>query len=291
VTDEHGRLMAWEWRDRALAAEDERDRLRSELERERASRAVIDGAYRDVLAERDRLRAVVADITAHATPIGEDDDGFVAVGYTVTVGAIHRALAAVQGATDDPLHPVMPTGEDQVFHNWLDFVERVARPIVEAENDDGAEQAAMALYRKASPFFVCAALVMASNERDRLRAAVERAHDHVGLDEHVLRTLDVDDLVALIGVLRQDCRDLRADIKVQTDAADAAAVAVGNMAEYASRAVEERDRLRGVVERFVSFARSIGTTPTNSAVDSMTGLLADALAALDVSPAMGGDDA
>jgi hypothetical protein len=39
-------------------------------------------------AERDRLRAVVEDITAHASPIAEDDDGFVAVGYTITIGAI-----------------------------------------------------------------------------------------------------------------------------------------------------------------------------------------------------------
>lgn len=46
-------------------------------------------------AERDRLRAVVQDITAHASPIAEDDDGFVAVGYTVTIGAIHRALAVL----------------------------------------------------------------------------------------------------------------------------------------------------------------------------------------------------
>lgn len=53
---------------------------------------------RAALDERDRLRAVVEDITEHATPIAEDDDGFVSVGYTVTVGAIHRALAALQGA-------------------------------------------------------------------------------------------------------------------------------------------------------------------------------------------------
>lgn len=43
-------------------------------------------------AERDRLRALVEDITAHASPIAEDD---VAVGYTVTIGAIHRALAVL----------------------------------------------------------------------------------------------------------------------------------------------------------------------------------------------------
>lgn len=49
----------------------------------------------DILNDRARLRAVVKDITAHATPIAEDDDGFVAVGYTITIGAVHRALAAL----------------------------------------------------------------------------------------------------------------------------------------------------------------------------------------------------
>lgn len=48
-------------------------------------------------------------------------------------------------------------------------------------------------------------------ERDRLRAVVERAHDHVGLDEHVLRSLAVDDLVALVAVLRRDYADVVAE--------------------------------------------------------------------------------
>ena len=42
--------------------------------------------------------SVIRDIIYHASPIAEDDDGFVAVGYTVTIGAIHRAIAALQGA-------------------------------------------------------------------------------------------------------------------------------------------------------------------------------------------------
>jgi|SRR6187549_2598203 len=66
---------------------------------------------------------------------------------------------------DDPLHPFMPTGSEQPFRDWLDFVDRVARPLVEATNHD-AEQAAMVLYRKASPFYICAALVMAANRVD-----------------------------------------------------------------------------------------------------------------------------
>jgi hypothetical protein len=50
--------------------------------------------------ERDRLRVIAKDITDHAAPIAEDDDGFVAVGYTVSIGAIHRALAALQGSSE-----------------------------------------------------------------------------------------------------------------------------------------------------------------------------------------------
>jgi hypothetical protein len=83
-----------------------------------------------------------------------------------------------------------------------------------------------------------------TDERDRLRLIVERAHDRVGADEHVLRTLDVDGLIELVGVLRRDYAEAKAETTIQTRAADAAAEAVGNMAEYASRAIAERDRLR-----------------------------------------------
>lgn len=64
--------------------------------------------------------------------------------------------------SDDPHHPYGP----QVFTDWLDFVDRVARPLVEAERDHGVEQAAMALYRKASPYYICVCLVMAANRAD-----------------------------------------------------------------------------------------------------------------------------
>jgi len=67
----------------------------------------------------------------------------------------------------------------------------------------------------------------------------------------------------------------------------ASAATVERLADELATVIAERDRLRAVVERFVGFARSIGTTPTNAAVDSMTGLLAQALEALDVSPAIG----
>jgi len=69
--------------------------------------------------------------------------------------------AATRWKCDDPLHPL---GLDpQEFRDWRDFIDRVARPLIEADGEDVATQAAMALYRKASPYFICASLVMASN--------------------------------------------------------------------------------------------------------------------------------
>lgn len=43
----------------------------------------------------DRGVQAILDIAAHATPFGEDADGFVNGGYLVSVGAIHRALGVV----------------------------------------------------------------------------------------------------------------------------------------------------------------------------------------------------
>lgn len=64
---------------------------------------------------------------------------------------------------DDPLHPSMPFGAEQPFRDWVDFVDKVARPLVEANGDEGAVQAAMRLYRQASPYFICVSLLMAYN--------------------------------------------------------------------------------------------------------------------------------
>lgn len=76
-------------------------------------------------------------------------------------------MAASLGGCDDPLYPPMLTAEGQTFRDYLDFVDRVARPLVEAESDEEA-QAAMALYRKTSPYFICTALVMSVlREADR----------------------------------------------------------------------------------------------------------------------------
>jgi len=53
-----------------------------------------------VQAERDALAAAIKDIDDHATPLGEDEDGFVATGYLVSVGSMHRAINALHKVPD-----------------------------------------------------------------------------------------------------------------------------------------------------------------------------------------------
>jgi hypothetical protein len=83
---------------------------------------------------------------------------------------------------------------------------------------------------------------------------------------------------------------LRAVVKVQTDAADAAAEAVGNMAEKLSALLAERDRLRAVVDAVVAQFGGLhdlfGETVKLN-VEDLLALHDQAQAALDVSPTMG----
>jgi len=78
-------------------------------------------------------------------------------------------MAAMYGGCDDPLHPFMPVGDHQQFRDWLDFVDKVARPLVEADGNAEVDRAAsaMLLYRKTSPYFICSALVMAANRGEQ----------------------------------------------------------------------------------------------------------------------------
>ena len=55
------------------------------------------GRWADTASTLTDAVGVIQDITGHATPIAHDDDGFVVVGYTITVGAVHRALAWLRG--------------------------------------------------------------------------------------------------------------------------------------------------------------------------------------------------
>lgn len=60
---------------------------------------------------------------------------------------------------DDPQHPWTP----QMFRDWKDFVDHVARPLVEADGDKEAEQAAMKLFRTVNPYYLCVCMVMMDN--------------------------------------------------------------------------------------------------------------------------------
>ena len=57
------------------------------------------GRWADTASRLTDAVGIIHDLAQHATPIGHDGDGFVAVGYTVTVGAVHRAYAWLQGAS------------------------------------------------------------------------------------------------------------------------------------------------------------------------------------------------
>jgi hypothetical protein len=138
-------------------------------------------------------------------------------------------------------------------------------------------------------------------ERDRLRLVVERAHDRVGADEQVLRTLGIDGLIALVAVLRQDCRDamierdqLRNTIDSQAAdrlGEDAPPPAQRILADYARDLEAERDRLRAVVAAVVRQFDGLDdlwgeTVKLN--VEDLLALRHQAQAALDVSQATDG---
>ena len=66
---------------------------------------------------------------------------------------------------DDPLHSYHSPGVAEQIRDWGEFVEQVARPLVDGEADD---QDAMRLYRRTSPYYICSAMVSMAN---RLKAA------------------------------------------------------------------------------------------------------------------------
>jgi len=85
--------------DSALAFERELNAiLQAEVDQADARIAELE---RELLASRGRihdLKAAIRSIEAHATPLGADADGFVATGYLVSVGSLHRALGIVNGS-------------------------------------------------------------------------------------------------------------------------------------------------------------------------------------------------
>lgn len=86
-------------------------------------------------------------------------------------------IAGHREGCDDPLHPWGP----QIFENWIDFTERVCRPLVEVEGDHEQEQAAMRLYRTACPHSIAVSLVMALNTIRRLEAELG-VRDRAGIE-------------------------------------------------------------------------------------------------------------
>ena len=60
---------------------------------------------------------VIHDLAQHANPVARDDDGFVATGYTVTVGSVHRAYAWLQGASGFPVGARVETWQE--YERWL----------------------------------------------------------------------------------------------------------------------------------------------------------------------------
>lgn len=97
--------------------------------------------------------------------------------------ALANEMAAMYGGVDDPMYPHDSAMSNDI-NDWQDFVDKVARPIVESEGDDydRAVQAAMHLFRTVSPYYLCAAMVMMDN---RIKRDPERTHDGVRLDKAI----------------------------------------------------------------------------------------------------------
>ena len=60
---------------------------------------------------------IIHDLAQHANPIAHDEDGHVATGYTVTIGAVHRAYAWLQGASGFPVAGRVETWQE--YERWL----------------------------------------------------------------------------------------------------------------------------------------------------------------------------
>lgn len=82
------------------------------------------GRWADKASELADAVAIIHDLAQHATPIAHDSDGFVAGGYTVTVGAIHRAYAWLQ-MTGGGAERSVETWEQ--YEAWLGRTLRPAR--------------------------------------------------------------------------------------------------------------------------------------------------------------------
>jgi chromosome segregation ATPase len=134
---------------------------------------------RRVVTDRDRLSAEVTALS---------------IASMSSEGEYHEAVAQRDQARDE-----LATWRTQAIE-WQQRATAFGEQVALANNAaDTAAEAVGSMAEKLSAMLA---------ENNRLRAVVERAHDRVGVDEHVLRTLATDDLIALVGVLRQDYRDV-----------------------------------------------------------------------------------
>lgn len=90
---------------------DEVERLRAEIAELSVKVDQSKAAIKHNRGLASRLREAVWDIDAHSTPLGSDEDGFVAGGYVVSVGAVHRALG-IAGGTRKPCLLCKPSSHD-----------------------------------------------------------------------------------------------------------------------------------------------------------------------------------
>jgi hypothetical protein len=216
--------------------ETERDRLQTTLDTTRARaweglkfRTQLAGRAYRLEETRGRLRTAIegAVLAIETTLTGDNVDMQVTAGELLgrTSAALKEALDAsrrgyVAAEHDEPEvqhrheceHPTAPCTCPR--DHLLDEARRIREMCLFAESEFAREnQRAVDLKIERDRLrTVCDAVGAESivdivTERDRLRLIVERAHDRIGLDERALRTLGVDGLLALVGVLRQDCRD------------------------------------------------------------------------------------
>ena len=62
-----------------------------------------------------------------------------------------------------PLRPEGSPRLGETYRDWRDFTTRVARPLVEIEDDEQVERWHWTLMQEASPYYLAVALVMADN--------------------------------------------------------------------------------------------------------------------------------
>jgi len=95
--------------------------------------ATVSDPCAELRAENKRLRGAVLDIDAHAAPLGRDEDGFVAGGYIISVGCLHRALGLVGHSAAKCTET--PCSHDGA-HNHLPPVPSSAELVIDPEERD-----------------------------------------------------------------------------------------------------------------------------------------------------------